>query len=80
MKKKASKEPKNKKATKSAKSDKKAVKAGSEKATKGSVMCDQEKIRSRAYQIWLKAGKPEGSAEQHWVQAEGELSSPSAKL
>ena len=29
----------------------------------------QDRIRQRAYQIWLDAGQPEGMAEAHWDQA-----------
>lgn len=33
----------------------------------------EEKIRRRAYEIWLRAGRPEGSPEEQWRQAEHEL-------
>lgn len=29
----------------------------------------QDRIRQRAYQLWLEAGQPEGMAEEHWEQA-----------
>jgi hypothetical protein len=29
----------------------------------------EERIRRRAYQLWLDAGKPEGLADTHWDQA-----------
>jgi len=29
----------------------------------------EQRIRRRAYQLWLDAGKPEGLAETHWDQA-----------
>lgn len=29
----------------------------------------EDRIRRRAYRIWLEAGKPSGLAEQHWDQA-----------
>ncbi len=32
-----------------------------------------QKIRDRAYEIWLEAGQPEGMEQQHWAQAEREL-------
>jgi len=32
-----------------------------------------ENIARRAYQIWEETGRPEGSEEMHWVQAEHEL-------
>ena len=30
-------------------------------------------IRERAYRIWEHAGRPDGSAEEHWFQAAQEL-------
>ncbi|HUA33043.1 MAG TPA: DUF2934 domain-containing protein [Candidatus Binataceae bacterium] len=33
-----------------------------------------QRIRERAYQIWQSKGCPDGEAEQHWCQAERELS------
>lgn len=39
----------------------------------------EEKIRRRAYQIWLERGRPEGEADRHWEEArraiEAELAS-----
>jgi hypothetical protein len=32
----------------------------------------EERIRARAYQIWEENGRPEGSAEKFWLQAEQE--------
>jgi predicted subunit of tRNA(5-methylaminomethyl-2-thiouridylate) methyltransferase len=29
----------------------------------------EQRIRERAYQIWLEEGKPEGGAQQHWERA-----------
>ncbi len=29
----------------------------------------EQRIRRRAYQLWLDAGKPEGLADAHWDQA-----------
>ncbi|MEQ8599665.1 MAG: DUF2934 domain-containing protein [Devosia sp.] len=34
---------------------------------------DQDKIRDRAFQLWDKAGQPEGREEEFWYQAEREL-------
>ncbi|ODT79516.1 MAG: hypothetical protein ABS76_20290 [Pelagibacterium sp. SCN 64-44] len=34
---------------------------------------DQEKIRDRAYQLWDRAGQPEGREEEFWYEAEREL-------
>ena len=33
----------------------------------------QEKVRERAYAIWLREGSPDGQAEQFWLMAEEEL-------
>jgi hypothetical protein len=33
----------------------------------------EDRIRERAYDIWLRSGQPEGRAEGHWSQAELEL-------
>jgi hypothetical protein len=33
----------------------------------------EEKIRARAYQIWMQEGCPEGREAAHWQQAEVEL-------
>ncbi len=32
-----------------------------------------EDIARRAYQIWLKDGRPEGRDREHWLRAEEEL-------
>jgi Protein of unknown function (DUF2934) len=32
-----------------------------------------EKIAQRAYQKWCERGRPEGSAERDWLEAEAEL-------
>ncbi|MDM9646763.1 DUF2934 domain-containing protein [Rhizobium sp. S163] len=34
----------------------------------------QEHIRTRAYEIWLDEGQPEGADLRHWLQAADELS------
>jgi hypothetical protein len=34
----------------------------------------EQRIRERAYQIWERAGRPEGKATEHWLQAEAEIS------
>lgn len=34
---------------------------------------DQEKIRDRAYQLWDRAGQPEGRDQEFWFDAEREL-------
>ncbi len=33
----------------------------------------EKRVRERAYEIWERAGRPEGMAEQHWLQAEKEI-------
>ena len=33
----------------------------------------REKVRKRAYAIWLREGSPDGQAEQFWLMAEEEL-------
>ena len=33
----------------------------------------REKVRERAYAIWLRQGSPDGQAEQFWLMAEEEL-------
>lgn len=35
----------------------------------------EEKIRLRAYEIWLSEGKPHGRDHEHWLQAERQLTS-----
>jgi hypothetical protein len=35
-------------------------------------------IQRRAYELWENEGRPEGSDMRHWLQAEQELSRPSA--
>jgi len=32
-----------------------------------------EAIASRAYELWLRDGKPDHSSEANWLEAEGEL-------
>jgi Protein of unknown function (DUF2934) len=32
----------------------------------------QERIRTRAYYLWEKEGRPEGRAPEHWCRAEQE--------
>lgn len=35
---------------------------------------DEQKIRDRAFQLWDRAGQPEGQEQDFWFQAERELS------
>ena len=37
-----------------------------------------ERVRARAYAIWVSEGQPEGGAERHWAQAEEELRAEAA--
>jgi hypothetical protein len=32
-----------------------------------------DRIRARAYEIWISTGCPEGQAEYHWLAAENEI-------
>lgn len=34
---------------------------------------DQEKIRDRAFQLWDRAGQPDGREQEFWFDAEREL-------
>ena len=33
----------------------------------------EQRTRERAYEIWERAGRPEGMATEHWRQAEAEI-------
>ncbi|PTM95267.1 hypothetical protein C7449_104343 [Mycoplana dimorpha] len=33
----------------------------------------EDRIRKRAYELWERAGKPEGRHDQHWFQAAREI-------
>jgi hypothetical protein len=33
-------------------------------------MTNYDEISKRAYELWEKAGKPEGQETEHWLQAE----------
>ena len=37
------------------------------------MISDEAKIRDRAYQLWDKAGQPEGREHEFWYDAEREL-------
>lgn len=39
---------------------------------------EQDKIRDRAYQLWDRAGQPEGREEEFWYAAERELAGKGA--
>ena len=36
-------------------------------------MTDEVRIRERAYEIWERAGKPDGAELEHWHQARQQL-------
>jgi hypothetical protein len=36
-------------------------------------MSNYDEIAKRAYELWEKAGKPEGQETEHWLQAENEV-------
>jgi hypothetical protein len=38
-----------------------------------SVMSNYDEVSKRAYELWEKAGKPEGQETQHWLEAENEI-------
>ena len=33
----------------------------------------EQRVRERAFSIWIEQGQPEGKDREHWEQAEGEL-------
>ncbi len=37
--------------------------------------CEDDSTRIRAYDIYLREGRPDGQAKAHWAQAERELNS-----
>jgi hypothetical protein len=41
---------------------------------------EASEISKRAYGIWLRAGRPDGKALEHWLQAEAELTQALAKI
>ena len=36
-------------------------------------MPDEERVRQRAYEIWEREGRPEGSHDEHWERASREI-------
>jgi Protein of unknown function (DUF2934) len=36
-------------------------------------MSNYDEIAKRAYELWEKAGKPEGQETEHWLQAENDI-------
>jgi hypothetical protein len=43
-------------------------------STNGGGSSQQARIAQRAHEIWEQAGRPEGQALTHWLQAEAEMS------
>lgn len=37
--------------------------------------CDESAIRELAYRMWEDGGRPDGQADQHWLEAERKLKS-----
>jgi hypothetical protein len=33
----------------------------------------EQRVRERAYELWEHAGRPDGNAAEHWLQAEAEI-------
>ena len=33
----------------------------------------EQRVRERAYEIWERAGRPEGKSTEHWLRAEAEI-------
>jgi hypothetical protein len=33
----------------------------------------EQRVRERAYEIWERTGRPEGKADEQWLQAEAEI-------
>ena len=44
-----------------------------------SELSGEEEIRQRAYEIWQRAGSPDGAHEEHWQQAKNELEAEAAR-
>ena len=38
-----------------------------------------EKVRTRAHQIWERKGKPHGEDQSHWMEAEAEIQAEEVK-
>jgi len=64
------------KAGSKAKSSKKSAQAGSaghSRATDVTARLDEDRIRERAYGIWIEEGRPQGRELAHWQRAHHEL-------
>lgn len=40
----------------------------------------EERIRQRAYKLWEEAGRPEGTAQDHWERAAQDLDREDAEI
>ncbi len=40
---------------------------------------DEERVHHRAYEIWERAGRPEGRDKEHWEQARREIAAENSK-
>jgi len=38
----------------------------------------EDEVRTRAYELWLEAGSPEGRDEEFWQEARSQVSAPGA--
>lgn len=38
----------------------------------------ETRIRDRAYEIWVREGRPQGRQDEHWRQAEAEIAAETA--
>ena len=47
--------------------------SNSKKSTSGAMAISYEQIAQKAYEIWLRKGRPVGQDEQNWHEAELEL-------
>ncbi len=55
------------------KSAKKAAPAGAAAAIEVALRVDEDRIRERAYGIWIAEGRPDGREHAHWQRAKHEL-------
>jgi hypothetical protein len=50
-----------------------AAKSAPEPPSERSVEITDEQIATRAYEIWLERGRPDGLDREHWLEAERQL-------
>ena len=53
--------------------------ASAQPSTMPPIMIPQEKISMRAYEKWIKRGRPQGTEMQDWLEAEMELKAEMAR-